>query len=72
MSKDNTNVSREGYLTNLRKRLEADLDKIIDGTGSRDEFIQFAVDEIYASYKRGQKAGPQRKKAYNKRKPQQS
>ena len=70
MSKDNTNVSKDGYITNLRTVLALYLFDIAENDKSEDEFINFIVDEIYASYKRGVQAGSQpRKKAYRKGKP---
>ena len=73
MSKDNTNVPREGYLTNLRTRLAEDLAAVQEDPDLTEGFIDWVVTEIYDSYKRGQKAGPTRKKAYPKKgKPDQS
>ena len=73
MSEDNTKVSREGYLTELRQRLERDVAEIIENGDSYDEFINFIVDEIYASYKRGVEAGRRpRKKAYRNGKPRKA
>lgn len=68
MSEDTTQVSSTGYLSNVRIRIQSDLDDVIDNNASASDFINFIVEEIYTSYQRGVEAGRlPRKKAFPKK-----
>lgn len=58
----------ENYLSNLERRLNDELDEIIDGNSDRDKFVKFVCEEVRGSFTRGLQAGrAPRKTASQKR-----